>query len=74
MYFKKIHRCIFFFYSSIQKYYFFNFLTVVGFVGADWAGELDDQKSTTGYVFLAQGGAISWHSLTQCNKPYGGMV
>jgi hypothetical protein len=30
------------------------------FVDADWAGDLDRRKSTSGYVFNLFGGAISW--------------
>ncbi|XP_062538037.1 uncharacterized protein LOC134206350 [Armigeres subalbatus] len=33
---------------------------IEGFSDADWASDHDDRKSTTGYVFTAQGGAISW--------------
>jgi hypothetical protein len=31
-----------------------------GFVDADWAGDLDRRRSTSGYVFNLFGGAISW--------------
>jgi hypothetical protein len=33
-----------------------------GYVDADYAGELDTRRSTTGYVFISAGGAISWSS------------
>jgi hypothetical protein len=33
-----------------------------GFVDADWAGDLDHRRSTSGYVFNLFGGAISWTS------------
>jgi hypothetical protein len=33
-----------------------------GFVDADWAGDLDRRRSTSGYVFNLFGGAISWMS------------
>src|SRR5260370_17788788 len=36
-----------------------------GFSDADWAGDLDTQCSTSSYVFLLGGGAISWGSKTQ---------
>lgn len=31
-----------------------------GFCDADWGGDDVDRRSTTGYVFLLQGGAITW--------------
>jgi hypothetical protein len=36
-----------------------------GYVDADYAGELDSRRSTTGYVFILAGGAISWSSRLQ---------
>lgn len=36
-----------------------------GYSDADWAGSLDDRKSTSGFVFTASGGAISWASRKQ---------
>ena len=37
----------------------------VGFSDADWAGDLDDRKSTSGYIFQMSGAAISWRSKKQ---------
>jgi hypothetical protein len=37
-------------------------LEVIGYSDADLGGCLDSRKSTTGYVFLLAGGAISWRS------------
>ena len=37
----------------------------VGFSDADWAGDLDDRKSTSGYIFQLRGTAISWRSKKQ---------
>jgi hypothetical protein len=34
-------------------------LNVYGFFYADWAGDLDQRRSTSGYVFKMFGGAIS---------------
>ena len=34
----------------------------VGYSDADWAGDLDDRKSTSGYVFQISNAAISWRS------------
>ena len=38
---------------------------LVGFCDADFAGDLDTRRSTSGYVFLLHGGAISWSSKRQ---------
>jgi hypothetical protein len=38
-------------------------LEVVGYADADYAGCADDLKSTSGYVFMMAGGAISWKSV-----------
>lgn len=35
------------------------------FTDSDYAGDLDDRKSTSGYVFLLAGGAVSWSSKKQ---------
>ena len=35
------------------------------FSDADWAGDLDDCKSTSGYIFQLGGAAISWRSKKQ---------
>lgn len=39
--------------------------TMKGFCDADWASDNNDRKSCTGYVFICQGGAISWCSRRQ---------
>jgi hypothetical protein len=36
-----------------------------GFVDADWDGDPDRRRSTSGYVFNLFGGAISWMSKRQ---------
>ena len=38
---------------------------LVGYTDSDWAGSVDDQKSTSGYVFHMGSGAISWASKRQ---------
>ena len=35
-------------------------ISLVGYSDADWAGDLDDRKSTSGYIFKLSGGAVSW--------------
>ena len=37
-------------------------LDIRGFFDVDWAGDLDQRRSTTGYVFSLFGGAVSWMS------------
>lgn len=37
----------------------------IGFCDSDYAGDLDDRHSCSGYVFLMQGGSISWCSSKQ---------
>ena len=36
-----------------------------GYVDADWAGDLDGRKSTSGYLFTFAGGFVSWQSRLQ---------
>ncbi|XP_050920281.1 secreted RxLR effector protein 161-like [Lathyrus oleraceus] len=40
-------------------------LSVVGYVDSDNASDLDDRRSTTGYVFTLAGGLICWKSSVQ---------
>lgn len=37
----------------------------VGYCDADWGGDLDDRKSTSGYLFQVGGAAVSWRSKKQ---------
>ena len=37
----------------------------VGYSDADWAGDIDDRKSTSGYLFQISGAAVSWRSKKQ---------
>jgi hypothetical protein len=32
----------------------------LGYCDADWGWDLEDRRSTTGFVFMIGGGAISW--------------
>jgi hypothetical protein len=36
-----------------------------GFVDADWAGDVETRKSTTGYIFKLDGCPVSWYSRLQ---------
>jgi hypothetical protein len=38
---------------------------VLGYCDADWGGDLEDRRSTTRFVFMIGGGAISWSSKRQ---------
>jgi hypothetical protein len=38
---------------------------VFGYCDADWGGDLENRRSTTGFVFMIGGGAISWSSQQQ---------
>ena len=38
---------------------------LIGFSDADYAGDLDDRRSTSGNLFLMSGGAVSWFSKKQ---------
>ena len=56
--------------KGTQKYgllYKRNDSDCVGFSDADWGGDLDDRKSTSGYVFKVGGTAISWRSKKQAS-------
>ena len=39
--------------------------TVVGYCDADYAGDLDTRRSTTGFVFILHGGVFTWLSKRQ---------
>ena len=38
---------------------------ITGFVDSDYAGDLDERRSTMGYVFTCSGGPVSWRSMLQ---------
>jgi len=38
---------------------------LIGFTNSDYAGDMEDSKSTSGYVFMMSGGAVAWSSRKQ---------
>ncbi|KAL5722266.1 hypothetical protein ACHQM5_005806 [Ranunculus cassubicifolius] len=40
-------------------------IKLLGFCDSDWAGSVDDMKSTSGYIFTVGSGAVSWSSKKQ---------
>ncbi len=38
---------------------------VLGYCDADWGGDLENKRSTTGFIFMIRGGAISWSGKRQ---------
>ena len=40
-------------------------LEVTGYSDSDFAGCLNDRKSTSGFIFMMVGGAVSWKSVKQ---------
>ena len=40
-------------------------LNLVGYKDVDWGGDLDERISTLGYLFLLNGGVISWSNKKQ---------
>ena len=42
----------------------------IAYSDSDWAGNLDDQKSTSGYLFQISGDAVSWRSKNRRVLPY----
>ena len=39
--------------------------TCIGYADTEWAGDVDDRKSTSDYIFLLCGGAVLWKSQKQ---------
>ncbi|XP_058456685.1 uncharacterized protein LOC131434052 [Malaya genurostris] len=51
--------------KSVRLEYGNNASDLIGYCDADWAGDLNTRRSTTGYVFLYAGGAVAWRSHLQ---------
>ncbi|XP_062535117.1 uncharacterized protein LOC134204311 [Armigeres subalbatus] len=53
--------------GTVNKKLYFNgsILELTGYTDADWAGDCKSRKSTSGYVFLFGGAAVSWKSTKQ---------
>ncbi|KAE8655894.1 hypothetical protein F3Y22_tig00117016pilonHSYRG00391 [Hibiscus syriacus] len=51
--------------SNVALYYGGSNLLINGYVDSDYVGDLDKNKSTTGYVFKFAGGAVNWVSKLQ---------
>lgn len=50
---------------------------LTGFTDADWGGDTDTRKSTTGYIYTFMGGAVSWNvkrqlsvAISSCEAEY----
>lgn len=59
------------FYSASNKF------KLLGYFDSDWAGDLDDRKSTTGFLFYLVNTALTWSSkkepivtLSTCEAEY----
>ena len=66
---------------SLQLTYRGEFSNLQGYTDADWAGDLDTRRSTSGYIFNVGSGAISWSSkrqptvaLSSCEAEYMGQT
>lgn len=46
---------------------FFEDTELIGYADADWAGDAQSRKSTSGYIFLFKNSAVSWASKKQDN-------
>ena len=51
--------------TDYSLYYSSAGLGCIGYVDSDFAGDRDKRRSTTGYVFSMDDGAISWESKLQ---------
>jgi len=62
---KKVMRCLQETKDYMLMYRQTNNLDVIGYSDSDFADCVDSCKSTSGYIFMMAGGAISWRSVTQ---------
>lgn len=66
---------------DLQLTYSGELIPLIGYSDADWAGDRDTRKSTSGYVFNIGSGALSWSSkrqptvaLSSCEAEYMGQT
>ena len=43
----------------------YDHLEIMGYFDSDFAGYLDNRRSTSGYIFMLARGAVSWKSVKQ---------
>ena len=60
---KKVLKCIQGTKDLMLTYRHTNTLEVVGFSDSDYAGYVDDKKSTSDYIFMMVEGLVSWKSV-----------
>jgi hypothetical protein len=47
-------------YPELGPTYGLNNTGLIGYTDADWAGDQNERKFTSGYLYLFKGGPISW--------------
>ena len=62
---KKVMRCLQGTKDYMLMYRRTDNLKVIGYSDSDFVGCVDSHKSTSGYIFIMAGGAISWRSVKQ---------
>uniref|UniRef100_A0ACD5Z493 Uncharacterized protein n=1 Tax=Avena sativa TaxID=4498 RepID=A0ACD5Z493_AVESA len=64
---KQVRNALRYVKGTLDYYLCFNGhnLQLQGYTDADWQGDPDDRKSTSGYIYTLAGGAVSWCSKKQ---------
>ena len=68
MHWKALKRVLHYLKGTVNyglKYSNIGQLECVGYSDADWAGDVNDRKSTSGYLFMLNGAPVSWKSKKQ---------